>query len=471
MENPFSYPRMNAKDFYNRTKLLDAMCVFPSIPNEVTTLCIITSSIKSFIPMFFKNNRKKVAISRLKRRRRRSFKQIACCVIVTSLPISVMLSISIRITSEAINFDRKESSAKLKTGMLLENVFKWATENGAIFGKIGIQQISGDLYSLVATNDIEEGDVIGIVPFNISMNAGSLHERKRSSVATDNEIRGAGDVNPFSQEFCDVVDAVYYAITKSSQEMTPYEKYLASLKHDYHPITWSPDAKKLLKSLNGGDDQALFDLDSIFSMGQMAMSCGYEIDFTKNSKERDAFMLALVRSEEAYHLALFPIVDIPNHRAGGWVNIDSDTSSPHHVKYIATRDIVKGQEIIYSYNQCSYCIPDSNPERKSDLFSSFLFSIYGFVEELPQRWTSPSSDLMIDVVQNELNGPIQAILNREPTQDDKIFLQRHLKRFKMMEREVMKPTQKLRKVEHEVLRKFFTQVKRALTLALKEYYL
>ena len=131
--------------------------------------------------MFFKNNREKVAISRSKRRRRRrSFKQIACCVIVTSLPILVsILSISIRITSEAINFDQKESSAKLKTGMLLENVFKWATENGAIFGKIGIQQkqISGDLYSLVATNDIEEGDVIGIVPFNISRNAGSEIKR------------------------------------------------------------------------------------------------------------------------------------------------------------------------------------------------------------------------------------------------------------------------------------------------------
>lgn len=417
--------------------------------------------------MFVKNNRK-IFISRSKRRRR-SFKQIACCVMVTSLPILVMLHISIHTISEEINFDQKESSVKLNTGMLLENVFTWATENGAIFGKIGIQQISGDLYGLVATDDIEEGDVIGIVPFNISLNTGSPHARKSSSVAIDNEIRGAGDVNPLSQEFCDVVDAVYYAITKKIQEMTPYEIYLASLTHDYHPITWSSAAKQLLKSLNGGGGgQALFDLDSIFSMGQMAMSCGYEIDFTQNSKERDAFMLALVRSEEAYNLALFPIVDIPNHRAGGWVNIDSDTSSPLHVKYIATRDIVKGQEIIYSYNQCSYCIPDSNPERKSDLFSFFLFSIYGFVEELPQRWTSPSSDLIIDVVQNELNGPIQAILNREPTQDDKIFLQRHLKRFKMMEREIMKPTQKLRKVEHEMLCKFFTQVKRALTLALKE---
>lgn len=250
--------------------------------------------------------------------------------------------------------------------------------------------------------------------------------------------------------------------------MTPYEIYLASLTHDYHPITWSPGAKKLLKSLNGYDDQALFDLDSIFSMGQMAMSCGYEIDFTKNSEERDAFMLALVRSEESYNLALFPIMDIPNHRAGGWVNIDSNTSSPLHVKYIATRDIVKGEEIIYSYNQCSYCIPDSDPERKEDLYSSWIFSIYGFVEELPQRWTSPSSDLKIDVVQNELNDPIQTILNREPTKDDKIILQRHLNRFKMMKREIMKPTQKLRKVEHEVLCKFFTQVKRALTLALKE---
>lgn len=416
----------------------------------------------------FVNKRKNTFISRSKRRKRKSFKKMTCCVIVTSFPILVMLHFLIQIQSGAINFDQKESYAKLNTGMLLENVFTWATENGAIFGKIGIQQISGDLYGLVATDDIEEGDVIGIVPFNISLNAGSPHERKSSSVAIDNEIRGAGDVNPFSQEFCDVVDAVYCAITKKNQEMTPYEIYLASLTHDYHPITWSSAAKQLLQSLNGGGGQALFDLDSIFSMGQMAMSCGYEIDFTKNSKERDAFMLALVRSEEAYTLALFPIVDIPNHRAGGWVNIDSDTSSPLYVKYTATRDIVKGQEIIYSYNQCSYCIPDSNIERKSDLFSSWIFSIYGFVEDLPQRWTSKSSDLMIDVVQNELNGPIQAILNREPTKDDNVFLQRHLKRFKMMEREIMKPTQKLRKVEHEILCKFFTQVKRALTLALKE---
>ena len=397
--------------------------------------------------MFAKHNRKNVFISRSKRKRRKSFKKIACYVMVTSLSILVMLYISIHITiiSEAINFDRNESSTKLNTGMLLENVFKWATETGAIFGNIGIKQISGDLYSLVATNDIEEGDVIGVVPFNISLNAGSpRHERKSSTAAIDNEFReGAGDVNPFSQEFCHIVDAVYYAITKSFQEMTPYEIYLASLTHDYHPIAWSPNAKKLLKKLNGDDDQALFDLDSIYSMGQMALSCGYEIDFTKNSKERDAFMLALVRSEEAYHLALFPIVDIPNHRAGGWVNIDSDTSSPLHVKYIATRDIVKGQEIIYSYNQCSYCIPDSNSERKQDLYSSWLFSIYGFVEELPQRWTLPSSDLMIDVVQNELNGPMQAILNREPTKDDVKTLQRHLKRFTMMERHIMKPTQKL----------------------------
>ncbi|GFH45214.1 hypothetical protein CTEN210_01688 [Chaetoceros tenuissimus] len=358
-----------------------------------------------------------------------------------------MLHFLIQIQSGAITFDPNESSKQRSKGVLLENVLAWATENGAIFGKIGIRQISGDLYGLVATDDIEEGDVIGIVPFNISLNAGSPHERKSSSVAIDNEIRGAGD---------------------NYQEMTPYEIYLASLTHDYHPITWSSAAKQILKSLNGGGGQALFDLDSIFSMGQMAMSCGYEIDFTKNSKERDAFMLALVRSEEAYTLALFPIVDIPNHRAGGWVNIDSDTSSPLYVKYTATRDIVKGQEIIYSYNQCSYCIPDSNIERKSDLFSSWLFSIYGFVEDLPQRWTSKSSDLMIDVVQNELNGPIQAILNREPTKDDNVFLQRHLKRFKMMEREIMKPTQKLRKVEHEILCKFFTQVKRALALALKE---
>ena len=130
-------------------------------------------------------------------------------------------------------------------------------------------------------------------------------------------------------------------------------------------------------------------------------------------------------------------------------------SQQYGVKVFATRDILKGEQLYTSYNECSLGCGGNGDNSIQDTFvTQHIFSHMGFVEEYPRRYIfhcildDPQLFLTFDIDQIQVdddndNNNKELVLNWRHSLPDMYqinWIKAHLKRLKDAEGTTTRPT-------------------------------
>ena len=379
-------------------------------------------------------------------------------------------------------------------------VMEWAKTNGAyIHDHVQIQRIpsatSKTLSGLFASDTIEKGEHITIIPYNLTINAyisskdystdngyltteaisRNMYVQQEMLFYGDAEV-GDGDVDgdgdgDVSVDFCPIMQAVHSAIAKDASLHTPYDKYLKSRIHAHLPYNWSTLGTELLHKILGPKLLLKFGSDSDHE--QMAKTCGFVSEKVNDPLVTDAYMLTKTRMESGgYVEALAPVLDLFNHANGKAQNVDSHhKEEANELAIYATRRIEKGEQMFYSYNRCSYC----TCFEMNDVVTPDLFYTYGFVEAIPQRWRFKNHDIVFDVVEvdgdGDGDGDDDGVLGVEftvaPKHSGITLMKNDLQSLKQSKSTLQELLERLPKVERDSISDIYNAVVKALILAIK----
>jgi hypothetical protein len=337
------------------------------------------------------------------------------------------------------------------------NVMEWAKTQGAfITENAEIRDIDEGLSGLFATQSIPKGGIISTVPLNLTISAA--------------QSEYYDDKDDYATGMCHLLHNVHSSIIKNDAIQTPYERYLTSRTHHHIPSNWSPQAKKMLKQLDGLSTTPLFGFE-FHDLKERIQTCGgFDENMATDSKFADAASLTYTRSEGSTgRIALVPFMDLINHANGKRSNTDANHVLGEKFEFIATRAIEKGEQLNYSYNRCSYC----NCFEQGNLVTPDLFFYYGFVETLPQRWAFQNVDLIFDIDEKEGNGDDELEVNfvKPPTKADVYFMKTELKRISFVLRRYLKNSERemanISELELDSITKFHKALVDAFTHALK----
>ena len=336
------------------------------------------------------------------------------------------------------------------------NVMEWAKIQGAFIREhVKIRYIDEGLSGLFASQSIPKGKIIITVPLNLTISAA--------------QSEYLDDEDDYDKETCHLLHNVHSSIIKNDTIQTPYERYLTSRTHHHIPSNWSPQAKKMLKQLDGPATAQLFGFE-FHDLKERIQSCGgFDENMATDSKFADAASLTYTRSEGEEGIALVPFLDLIKHGNGKRLNIDANHVLGEKFEFIATRAIEKGEQLNYSYNRCSYC----TCFEQGNFVTPGIFLEYGFVETLPQRWAFANVDLIFDIDEKEGNVDDELEVNfvNPPTKADVYFMRTELKRLSFVLRRYLKnyPTLSLQisELELDSITKFHKALVDAFTHALK----
>ena len=200
---------------------------------------------------------------------------------------------------------------------------------------------------IFATHDIQEGEILARVPWNLIV-----------APVDDDELRESFNDEEFYEEFgpsedsCSALRNLYGQMQKGSSSMvSPYVDYLVSTKATL-PFSFSEHGKQLLLDIltnsQDEDDVPLLEkLDPPFLLE--AAHCGEE------ASTKEGHLAAELMVQFAFQSMLIPIYDLYKHRNGKWLNTETETVPGEYFKVKALRDIKAGEQIYSSYNDCKEC--------------------------------------------------------------------------------------------------------------------
>ena len=331
------------------------------------------------------------------------------------------------------------------------NVMEWAKTQGAFISEhVEIRDIDEGLSGLFASQSILKGEIISTVPLNLTISAA--------------QSEYSDDEDDYDTEMCHLLHNVHSSIIKNDTIQTPYERYLTSRTHHHIPSNWSPQAKKMLKQLDGPATAPLFGFE-FHDVKERIQTCGgFDENMATDSKFADAASLTYTRSEGLVGIALVPFMDIINHANGKKSNTDANHVLGEKFEFIATRAIEKLEQLNYSYNRCSYC----TCFEQGTFVTPDLFFEYGFVETLPQRWAFDNVDLIFDIDEKEGHGDDELEVNfvKPPTKADVYFMKKELKRLRYLMNSKRKMV-KISELELDSIMEFLKALVDAFTHALK----
>ena len=331
------------------------------------------------------------------------------------------------------------------------NVMEWAKIQGAFIREhVKIRYIDEGLSGLFASQSIPKGKIIITVPLNLTISAA--------------QSEYLDDEDDYDKETCHLLHNVHSSIIKNDAIQTPYERHLTSRTNHHIPSNWSPQAKKMLKQLDGPATAQLFGFE-FHDLKERIQSCGgFDENMATDSKFADATSLTYTRSEGLEGRALVPFMDLINHANGKRSNTDANHVLGEKFEFIATRAIEKGEQLNYSYNRCSYC----TCFEQGTFVTPDLFFEYGFVETLPQRWAFDNVDLIFDIDEKEGHGDDELEVNfvKPPTKADVYFMKKELKRLRYLMNSKRKMV-KISELELDSIMEFLKALVDAFTHALK----
>eukprot|EP00978_Attheya_sp_CCMP212_P038612 scaffold192871_cov61-Attheya_sp.AAC.1 len=270
-----------------------------------------------------------------------------------------------------------------ETQNLQRDLIAWMRSKGAFVGhrmevRLVDPQDPWSRYGVFATERIETGEVLLSVPLELMIEGDSSH-------------------NPTNDLDCDTIYELLEEIELGDEShVAPYIRYLQSIPERLLPEAWSDAGRELLEELLGNKLPPQPYQKNWHK--QYVDSCdGGDDQFEK-------WMVHLVAHLEIAEGFMVPYMDFFNHRNGHWNNADGDlhaslstndfelawysslTAFDDTFKVKATRTIQPGEQIYVSVNSCAEdCVElENDPSRYG---TADLLRDYGFVEDLPQRWS------------------------------------------------------------------------------------
>jgi len=328
---------------------------------------------------------------------------------------------------------------------LISQVIQWAKNNGAyISPKVEVLQIAGSLSGIFAREEIEEGEIISTIPWDLILKP-------------EGEESG----------FCEVLSVAHESISKNGNLQTPYEKYLATRTRHHVPVFWSRPGQDVLLDL----------------LGDRLPTCGFDIAvdywWTESCKREEvigeqslnAMMLALTRGDGPTGTLLVPFSDVINHDNGAGLNTGTLIKDGESHELFTLRRVHKGEQLQISYNRCTWCGDVySNPPSVVKFFvTPKLFEWYGFIELPPQRWVFSEARLIVDIDTNGDDGKKQAKFAVPPSGKGLAFINEELNRLKGFEQKYKNQTSTARdsipEIEWSAIWQYYDTVVDVLKLA------
>jgi len=284
------------------------------------------------------------------------------------------------VNSCAATDDEKSCAAKENASEIHRELIEWMREEDAFVGEKQEVRLLNSRdpwsgYGVFATKRIEAKEKLLSVPFDIF-----LH----SNVEEGSEYRMP----------CGTIKQLLEEMDKGDEsEFAPYVRYLQSIANvDILPDGWSNAGQEMLSELLGKklppQDYDGFWLDEWTDDD----SCDGEND----PHEKEVALLVMKLMEDGY---MVPYSDFFNHRNGHWTNAEIGMFKRKRLEIMSTRTIHPGEQIYTSNNMCEDC----EFREKNGYGTPHMLRDYGFVEELPQRWTFQLDRMtkVVDVAEKE----------------------------------------------------------------------
>lgn len=232
---------------------------------------------------------------------------------------------------------------------------------------------------IFAKERIEEGEVLSQIPWG--------------SIIAPKDDEDEEEVGIYEELDCDTVNLVLQEMNKveneEGSEYGPYVKYLLEqIAVEPIPSVWSDNGKMLLVEILGGMEQQIPPGGAVDMIDtEWFLGCGAD--------ENDTFaedVAGLVKKFAIYDV-LVPLLDLYRHRNANYFNVRTELVRGVHYRVIANRTIEAGEQIYNSYDMCEECNADAVD---SGYGTPEIFRDYGFIEDLPQRWSFQPGAVDID---------------------------------------------------------------------------
>lgn len=288
-------------------------------------------------------------------------------------------------------------------------LLEWLGANGAfISNKVEVRNLIPEdptsTRGIFALDTLEEGEVICTIPWDL--------------IIKPEEDRWTRDSD------CGTVEALVKAM--SGDSITPYGKYLLEQPRGYLPLFWSTEGQTLLTEMLG-EHLPPHDI----KLEDWTDNCtGVNLD---DPLQMHARMIVFARAD---YQILVPFYDMLNHRNGKWYNVrhtkDYDVQfennqTSEQFKLVTGKMVQAGEQLYNSYNQCNICA-----WCKDWMGTPEVLILYGFVEQMPQRWLFHYVRVKFDLdwkAQDESSGELEVKFLVPPSKRGMAFFRNELKRL------------------------------------------
>ena len=327
----------------------------------------------------------------------------------------------------------------------------WVKANGGYFNpKIEFRHLDPDdptssPSGLFVNDDVAKGEVLMIIPQKCLL---------RSS-----------EDDAMLESTCDTVRnlVAQYKLGDKS-EYLPYVRYIMDDRHRGDlPSEWSEEGKELLVSIIPAELLPEFNATDV----SFVTECAADPNEEEVGPLQEIAHLAVLR--RSWDDIMIPVFDMVNHRNGRWTNVESNSAHEgKDIRVFATRDIVAGEQLHLSYNECTDCHGYAHTYTLPQIMRD-----YGFVEQYPQRWNFDYSWLMFEVDEvfdddGENTGGLEVIWFSDPPEfHGRHFLHGQMKRLQRMYDDVLAKAALLDS-DHEkrVIVNFYDSLSTALDVAI-----
>ena len=331
---------------------------------------------------------------------------------------------------------------------IAQSMREWMTNGGGFVNeKVEIRRrIPEDNTSplgVFALQDVEEKELVFHVPHDLY-----IRLRDDEIVVTpivDEKERIQKELKDYYDNTCMLAQRLMnetkkYRESPSSTRFEPYIRYLEETQpRGQLPATYSPQAKDLLRRIQGTRELESFVGASFLPRLDM-------VDWIDNhlvkkgcfdANDLDSYHSTAIAIQRGFDFDLVPVWDFVNHDVLERVNVKTNAIREEGgFRVWASRKILAGEEVLYSYNYCEDCLNDGDERGTPGMLEDF-----GFVEDYPQLWPFPDRLVQAKIIEKgEQSGRYEAtfvVSNHEkglhaPSWEDIDFFIHHLQRIRSL---------------------------------------
>jgi len=252
-----------------------------------------------------------------------------------------------------------------------QDIPNWVNENGGSFHPHQSwdydEKFNG--WTLFATDDIEQGEVISNIPWNLLIGGPSVMDLstlpKTPVEDADGQMTDVVTLEDFVESVtgaldCDAVDLLFQELQHAQEGSSgrgggdpspfgPYVEYLNDYFNPILPAMWSESAQRLWIEMLGGMD--LGEIPPLNPMTHLVEEWSGRCE----GKEEGLKAASILAERGMWNTLMVPTLDWYTHRNGEYTNVEIQVVPGQYFQVIALRNITKGESLHRSLDLCPLC--------------------------------------------------------------------------------------------------------------------